>query len=56
MKRKIKMPRIPIQKPGHSWSKKDYNRKKEKQIPKEVVKCILLQKKKLWNWRESLDL
>jgi hypothetical protein len=36
MKRKIKMPRIPIPKPGHSWNKKkDYNRKKEKQISKE---------------------
>ena len=22
--------RVPIPKPGHSWSKKDYNRKREK--------------------------
>jgi len=32
-RRKIPKLRIPIPPPGHSWSKKDYNRKEGKKIP-----------------------
>ena len=34
-KRRVHKVRAPIPRPGHSWSKKDYNRKREKSVKEE---------------------
>ena len=35
-KKRVHKVRAPIPRPGHSWSKKDYNRKREKSVKEEI--------------------